>query len=249
MADGVTQLLYLHIEVQSFREEDFSRRVFRCFHGIRGACGEDVVTMTILADLDPDWRPDEYHYERLGCEVLFRFPCCKLLDILPQLESDLSLPALAAKAQIAALRTSRHPDQRLAVRWQLTRALYGSGYTKEEIRESYRLIAWMMKLPPPQTLLFRRQMRDYEKEIAMPFLTDVEESAMEEGRQAGRQQGLQEGLKEGLIAVLSTRFSPVPEHVFAIIRSLTDTRRLQELTQEAVRCRDLEAFAGRLAGE
>lgn len=232
--DGRSQLLYLHIEVQSFREERFPLRVFRYFHGIRSACGEDVVTLIILADLDSDWRPQEYRYERLGCEVVFRFPCCKLLDILPELENDHSLPALAAKAQIAALRTSRSPDQRLSARWKLTRSLYDSGYNKEEIREAYRLIAWMMKLPPAQTLLFRRQVTDYERETAMPLLTDVEESAMEEGRQEGRQ--------EAVLEILADRFQEVPESLETAIRSILDSGRLRILLKEALHCEDLAAF-------
>jgi hypothetical protein len=66
--------------------------------------GGDVVTLAVLADLQADWKPDTYRYSRLGCEVMFRFPVCKLLEILPSLEEDTSLPALAAKAQIAAIR-------------------------------------------------------------------------------------------------------------------------------------------------
>ena len=190
LRDGDLQVLYLHIEVQSFREPGFAQRMARSFHGIRASCGEDVVTLVVLADLDPTWKPVEYRYERLGCETIFRFPCCKLLEILPQMEGDISFPALAARAQIEALRTSRHPDKRRIVRWRLTRSLYDSGYGRAEIQEAFRLLAWMMRLPEPELLTFRQELIDYEKAKGMPVLTDIEEYVMKEARQEGRQEGL-----------------------------------------------------------
>ena len=110
------QTIYLHLEVQSFAEEDFASRLHACFQGLSRATGGDVVTLAVLADLQAGWKPDAYCYSRLGCEVMFRFPVCKLLEILPSLEDDTSLPALAAKAQIAALQTSANPDLRMAAR-------------------------------------------------------------------------------------------------------------------------------------
>ena len=254
MCDGGSQTLYLHLEVQSSKEDDFSRRVFHCFHGIRRACGEDVISLAILADLDPDWRPAEYRYERLGCEVMFRFPCCKLLDILPRLADDFSLPALAAKAQIAALQTSRNPDKRSTVRWLLTRSLYEHGYSKEAINEAYRLIAWMMRLPKTQALLFRKQLVDFQKENNMPYLIDTEEIAIEQALSQGLSQGRQEGEQRGqilarqqdVIEALEIRFDRVPDGLREEIEHIVDSARLHALHRAAIRCADLESFAKEL---
>ena len=106
------------------------------------------------------------------------------------MEGDISFPALAARAQIEALRTSRHPDKRRIVRWRLTRSLYESGYGRAEIQEAFRLLAWMMRLPEPELLTFRQELIDYEKAKGMPVLTDIEEYVMKEARQEGRQEGL-----------------------------------------------------------
>ena len=254
MCDGGSQTLYVHLEVQSSKEDDFSRRVFHCFHGIRRAYGEDVISLAILADLDPDWRPAEYRYERLGCEVAFRFPCCKLLDILPGLADDFSLPALAAKAQIAALQTSRNPDKRSAVRWLLTRSLYEHGYSKEAINEAYRLIAWMMRLPKTQALHFRKQLVDFHKENNMPYLIDTEEIAIEQALSQGLSQGRQEGRQEGeilaqqqaVIEALEIRFDRVPDGLREEIGLVADPARLHALHRAAIRCADIESFTKKL---
>lgn len=242
LVGGGSQVLYLHIEVQSFREDGFATRMARSFHGIRAACGEEVVTLVVLADLDPTWKPVEYRYERLGCETMFRFPCCKLLEILPNLEGDVSFPALAARAQIEALRTSRHPDKRLAVRWRLTRSLYECGYGQEEIREAFRLLAWMMRLPEPQLLTFRQELVAYEKAQAMLVLTDIEEYAMKEGHQKGRQEGRQEAIK----AVLKLRYKRVPSGLLEAIEEVSSEKDLDRLLAAAATCETLEEFAGKL---
>jgi len=232
--DGGSQTLYVHLEVQSFKEEDFPRRVFHCFHGIRRSCGEDVISLVILADLDPEWMPQEYTYERLGCSISFRFPCCKLLEILPRLDEDFTLPALAAKAQIAALQTSRDPDKRRAARWLLTRSLYEHGYSREQIAEAYRLIAWMMRLPETQALIFRKQLVSFEQEKNMPYLTDTEEIAINQGRQEGRQD---------VIEALEIRFDRIPDGLREEILRISDSERLHRLLRAAIQCADLEAFA------
>ena len=251
MCDGGSQTLYLHLEVQSSKEEAFSRRIFDYYQGIQRACGEDVISLAILADLDPHWKPTEYHYGRLGCEILFRFPCCKLLEILPRLEEDFSLPALAAKAQIAALQTSRNPDKRSAARWQLTRSLYEHGYSKASINEAYRLIAWMMRLPKPQALHFRERLVDFHKENNMPYLIDTEEIAIEQAMNQGLSQGLSQGrsqgrlltLQEDVIEVLAVRFDTVPEGLSEAIREITEESRLRTLHKAALRATSLEDFA------
>jgi len=152
MRDGQSEILYLHLEVQSFAEPDFAERIFNCFAALRRACGREVISLVILADLDPDWRPSQYTTDRLGCSLEFKFPCCKLLDRLPDWDDDISLPALTAKAQIAALRSSRDPRRRLDLRWQLTRALLTHGYSRAAITESLRMISWMMQLPSCETI-------------------------------------------------------------------------------------------------
>ena len=243
MCDGGSQTLFLHLEVQSSKEDDFPRRVFHCFHGIRRACGEDVISLAILADLDPHWMPTEYLYERLGCEIVFRFPCCKLLDILPRLAEDFSLPALAAKAQIAALQTSRNPDKRSAARWQLTRSLYEHGYSKDAINEAYRLIAWMMRLPKTHALQFRERLVDFQKEINMPYLIDTEEIAIEQALSQGLSQGRLLALQEDVIEVLAVRFANVPGGLSEAICGITEEPRLRDLHKAALRAASLEDFA------
>lgn len=247
LREGGARLLYLHLEVQSFREKEFAARLFHYYTGLRRFCAShNVVSLAVLADLDPHWYPNRYQQELLGCSIDFRFPCCKLLERLPQFENDHSLPALAAKAQIAALRTASDMDHRVAARLRLTRRLYEIGCTKAEVIEAYRLIAWMMKLPEPQRLIFKREILSLENTMSMPYLSDIEEMAMEEGLQKGlekgREEGLEEGLRRSLLELLRIRFQTVPSEISERIAATHDLEQLRQWFNAAAIAETLMAF-------
>jgi hypothetical protein len=112
--EGGEQWLLVHLEIQSFGEENFALRIYHYNHGIHRARGIQPVSLVVLADLDPDWKPCEYVHEELGCGTRFRFLTCKLLDEMERLADDHRLPAVAAKAQIEALRTTGDPASQFA---------------------------------------------------------------------------------------------------------------------------------------
>lgn len=254
MRDGQSEILYLHLEVQSFAEPDFAERIFNCFAALRRACGREVLSLVILADLDADWRPSRYKLERLGCSLEFVFPCCKLLDRLPDWEDDISLPALTARAQIAALRSSRDPRRRLDLRWQLTRALLTHGYSRETITESLRMISWMMKLPRPEFLILRNQLLTFSEENNMQPLIDFEEYALELGRQEGlekgrvegREEGREEGLRTAILDLLALRFDRVPASFADELQQIGHVDQLRQLLAAAAQVASLDGFASEL---
>ncbi|QEP43581.1 hypothetical protein D5085_10890 [Ectothiorhodospiraceae bacterium BW-2] len=47
---------------------------------IRDRYGKDVVSLTVLSDSSPAFKPDRFQFSLAGCEIDFRFPVVKLLD-------------------------------------------------------------------------------------------------------------------------------------------------------------------------
>jgi len=45
-----------------------------------------VVSMAILGDTSPTWRPNQYFQSLLGCETSIKFPTVKLIDYEPRLQ-------------------------------------------------------------------------------------------------------------------------------------------------------------------
>jgi hypothetical protein len=57
LLDGAEEWILLHIEVQHRPDPDFAARLFRYHYRIFDVYGKRVVTLAILADADPGWRP------------------------------------------------------------------------------------------------------------------------------------------------------------------------------------------------
>ena len=60
LKDGSEKWLLIHIEVQSYFEKDFAKRMFVYNYRIFDRYNKDVVSLAILADPSPNFRPNEY---------------------------------------------------------------------------------------------------------------------------------------------------------------------------------------------
>jgi predicted transposase YdaD len=75
---------------------------------------------------------------------------------------------------------------------------------------------------------FQQQLKDFEGERTMAYLSSIERSGIERGRQEGRQEGLQEGRQEGLqegrqemiLELLRDKFGDLPDAVPAQVAQL-----------------------------
>ncbi|NUQ63963.1 MAG: DUF4351 domain-containing protein [Pirellulales bacterium] len=184
---GEDQWIFLHVEVQSTRETDFEVRVARYNGGLFWIFKQRVVSLVVLADLDERWRPCEDVFRLADFETRMRFPVCKLIDQVDHHwgEDEPSLAVQVARAQIAALRTAGNPSGRYRAKWQLVRNLFELGYNADELREIFRLIDWMMRLPEDLSLKFEQELTALEESLNMPYITSVERIAEARGKAEG----------------------------------------------------------------
>jgi hypothetical protein len=73
----------VHIEVQSQQDVAFAERMFRYHARLYDHYRRNVVSLAILGDERPRWRPDRFAYELWGCSLHLRFPAVKLRDYEP----------------------------------------------------------------------------------------------------------------------------------------------------------------------
>src|ERR671924_2154175 len=81
----------VHVEVQSYEEAEFPKRMYVYNYRIQNRYDRPVASFAVLGDDRPGWRPSEFRQALWGCEVHFRFPTVKLLDYgndWPALEND-----------------------------------------------------------------------------------------------------------------------------------------------------------------
>ncbi len=104
------------------------------------------------------WRPSEYLYARLGCEIRFRFPVLKLLDWrerTEELANSTNPIAVIVLAHLESLATNHRPMERYQAKRQLIRRLFERGWDNQQIRELFRLVDWLLDLPAELQQQFR----------------------------------------------------------------------------------------------
>ena len=203
LKSGEEKWLLIHVEVQTWKEDDFPRRMHVYNHRIFDRYDREVISLAILADDDPDWRPNQFGYSRWGFRTGTEFPIVKLLDYATHeqaLEADPNPFAMVVLAHLKTLETRRSPADRQAWKLRLVKRLYERGMDAEDIRQLFRFIDWIMDLPQGQERLFWQEFTAYQQEKRMPFITIAERVGMEKGLLEGIEVSLQvkfgdEGLK------------------------------------------------------
>lgn len=202
LLDGLTAWIMIHVEVQNQREKDFQKRMFVYYYRILERYNKPLVSIAILGDEQPSWRPSEFTQDTFGCGVQYRFPIVKLLDFetkLDELEQSENLFATVILAHLMTVRTARNADNRFAWKLRIMRALYERGVAGDDVRQLFRVIDWLMELPPQLELEFRMEIDKIESEHNMPYITSVERLARIEGREEGRVEGREEGEEKGVL--------------------------------------------------
>ncbi len=98
--------------------------------------------------------------------------------------------AIVVMAHLRALETRK--DHLLRKQWktELTRLLYEKGYSRTAVINLYRFIDWVLTLPDALEEIFLEELKAYEKEKNMPYITSAERIGRKKGKQEGRQEEL-----------------------------------------------------------
>ena len=172
--DGSAALVLIHIEIQNQVDLVFPERMFVYGYRLYDRYKLPVVSLAILGDEDPTWRPQEFGYELWGYEMKLRFPTVKLLDYEADwaaLEQSKNPFAIVVMAHLRAKSTQRYPQTRLRFKIDLVKALYANQFTRKEIAELFRYIDWVMVLPDKYEMRFERELKEIEEGEKMKYDT------------------------------------------------------------------------------
>jgi hypothetical protein len=227
LKDGQEEWILTHVEVQSQHDVDFAQRMFVYNYRLFDRYNQMAVSLAILGDDRPGWRPSSFEYYRWGCSLGFRFPVVKLLDYADQaarLEQDANPFALLVLAHLKTLETQQDAAQRRTWKFRLIRGLYERGFTQEQVRHLFRVLDWMMSLPAEQSRLFWREFQLYEREKQMPYIPREEQL---------KHIWKWETLIEAIEAILDVRFGSTGLEVMPAIRRVDDLDTLRTIHRAA----------------
>jgi len=249
LKNGEERWILVHIEVQSSRQGEFPMRMWRYNALLRLQHNKPVVSLAILTDNNPRWRPEQYLDELAGCEIRFKYPVIKVLDYADrweELETSDNPFASVLMAQLRAIQTRKNASARYEARWDITRRLYERGYNKEQIRDIFAFMDWIMHLPKRLEEDFRLRLRNLEEVKKMPYMTYIERKGKEEGRREGRTIGLKQGAvqeaRQALINILTARFGRQASSLRPRIKAIQDLQVLRRLQKQAVIAENLTDF-------
>lgn len=245
--------ILIHVEVQSQEQSNFAQRMYIYNYRAFDLYLRPVISLAVLGDERASWRPSSYGYALGGCEVSLKFPIAKLLDYETQwqtLDESTNPFAVIVMAHLKTKATTGKPNERKQWKWTLIRRLFERGYSRDEVINLFRFIDRMMALPSALERELKAEVRRYQEERQMPFLSQMELMAIEEGREKGREEGLQQGLqivRESVLAALQVRFETVPPELVEVINNSADITRLRQLLLQAIAIPSLTEFQQLLA--
>jgi hypothetical protein len=137
-------------------------------------------------------------------------------------------------AHLKTKATTNNLREREQWKWNLVRGLYQRGLTKFEIINLGKFIDKMMTLPPQLQLNFKTKLSQYEEENKMPFLSTIEEMALEEGAKLTNQ--------KHIILALQSRFGEIPNSLIETINQIEDVSVLEGLFVPSITINSLGEF-------
>ncbi|MEB3830783.1 hypothetical protein [Phormidium sp. CCY1219] len=139
LLNGKSQWILIHVEVQSQYDADFTERIYRYNSRAFDKYNKPVVSVAILGDDNPNWRPSAYSYSLDGYRFNLEFPTVKLLDYQNQwemLETIDNPLAMMVMAHLKTQATTDNMEERQQAKRLLFRFLLSRGYSREQVCES-----------------------------------------------------------------------------------------------------------------
>jgi hypothetical protein len=224
LKSGQEQWILVHVEVQTAEEADFAKRMYVYNYRLFDRYNREVVSLAVLGDENPMWRPEKFGYSRWGFQTGIQFPTVKLLDYdarLEALEYELNPFATVVLAHLKTLQTRRDETERHAWKIRLIKGLYERGLSATDVRYLFRFIDWMMDLPAGLEDKLWTEVMQLEKEKQMPYIGTPE--------RVERRWGLVEGLTRGIEVALKLRFHEDGLRLMPEIREIHDQQKLEAI--------------------
>jgi hypothetical protein len=241
---------YLHVEVQCQPEAEFGWRVYTYNYRAEDRFKHPVVSLVVLGDENPEWRPKSYEFELYDCKKTFVFPMVKLLDWRgreAELEAHPNPFGLLVLAHLRAQDTRDAPEARRDEKVRILKLLAGRGLDAEDLRQWYRFLDWLLDLSPQLEREVWLEMDRFTKEGSMPFVTYAERVGFDKGEEQGLKKGEEKGLLQGIESVLEVRFGPAGLALLPDVRQVTDLKVLQAVLQASKTARTPEDLRPLLA--
>lgn len=214
LKNGKEQWLLLHIEIQHTKKKTFPEVMFTYFYRIYDRYHQDVASLAILADKNPNWRPNQYCRRVWKSEIIRTYEVVKLIDFKPRIAELRQHPnpfAMVVLIHLAALETKANNQNRLLTKLEFFRNLHLQGWSFEKSMNMYRFLDAILSLNPKFEVEYIEKAKEIDQEFHMQLTLTAERYGFRQGEQQGEQRGFQHGEAHILTSILRAKFKELPE--------------------------------------
>jgi len=263
LADGRSQWILAHVEVEGGRKAHFAERVHWYNSIISRHYQHEVLSLAVLTDDSKSHRPCCACRSLLGQVHKFAFPLVKVHDWEgkdDELASSKNVFAHVVRAYLALKRVKQGANP-YPSRLELIRELYRQRMKRKNIISLLRFFEWLMALPMEVELRLEEEIRKIEGETRMPFLATFERVAMAKGEARGEARGevrgeargeikgKVQGLLDAVELGLKQRFGAPGARLLPRAKKIQDLKRLQKLMALLLKADDVGEIKRFLAAQ
>ncbi len=215
LKNGEDRWILIHIEVQGYKDVEFSERMFRYFYRIYDKYKRKILAIAILTDSSKNYHPSEFVYNFYDTRLNYSYRTYKVVEQSEERLSKSKNPfALAILAALYSIKAKNNEEMKLKFKLKLVRTLLKKGYEEKEIIEMFRFIDGVVKLNDVmREKLFKDEIMKMKEVKDMPYITSIERLAKEEGIE----KGIEKGIRNTLEKLLTRKFGELDKETLDLI--------------------------------
>ena len=198
---GIEEWILIHVEVQSYKDHDFAKRMFQYYYRILDQYGKPITAFAIFADSDKNFHPKYYEREFLGTRVHYSYNTYKIIDqddaSLKASNNPFAMAVLAAK--LVLLRPALRDQQLLDRASALVKNLLNMQMSRDKIRKVMNFLRYYIHFENPEMIA------KFEQRISIltggSTTMGIEEFLLDNAKKEGIEKGKLEGKLEEAIAI------------------------------------------------
>ncbi len=207
---GDEEWILIHIEVQGYTDQDFSKRMFQYYYRILDKYDKPITAFAIFADSNKNFHPKYYERDFLGTKVYYAFNTYKIIDQDDaELEASNNPFAMAVLSAKLALSNHKLEDQQLfELAYNLAKRLLTKQISREKTRNVMSFLRYYLNFENPgMNAKFEEEIAILtERNITMGIEEFLLERAEKKGIEKGIEKGVEKNTKETALKMMKSGF-------------------------------------------
>lgn len=240
LKDGTEQWLFIHVEIQGYKDADFTKRMFRYFYRIYDKYQKEITAIAIFTDSNKLLKPDRFEYSCYKTNLIYNYRTYKLLDQDEANIEKMTNPfALVVLAGLYSIKSKNKKDEKYRFKVKLIKLLIEKGYTKEKSKNIFIFMDGLLSLPKELELKFEKDVKKLtgrNKKMGLTAeMSTIGQIAYKKGEitgeKRGEKTGERKGLLEGIELALEIKFGAEGLALKDKINRIEDIKKIKLITK------------------